>query len=219
MLLVFWLKHWFLVVRVHQFKVSLCLRTKGCKRMAQEQTQSLDITTRKIRHESGRRTVWHYCCNHQLHPQHGERGSDLGIAKSMGIGRRCWRVILYIHGHKKIMTEMTFSLPSTTSLLQFQPCSKRWMPTLCHAVYCSGCKSHSIPVFEVEAKARGQIPRDTLSKLVSTFCSSLSCLLTKLILSCHFLAHSIGTFWNCSIAKSFLFLSLLMLSLDNLENK
>ena len=51
------------------------------------------------------------------------------------------------------MMEMTFSLPSTTRLLQSQPCSKQWMLTSCHAVHCWGCKSHSVLVFKVEASS------------------------------------------------------------------
>ena len=41
----------------------------------------------------------------------------------------------------------------------------------------------------------------------------------KLILSCHFWTHSTCAFWSCSIAKSCLFHSLAMSSLDSLENK
>ena len=39
------------------------------ERMAQEQTKSLGITIRKIRHEGGRSNAWHHWGDHQLDPQ------------------------------------------------------------------------------------------------------------------------------------------------------
>ena len=72
------------------------------ERMAQEQTESLGITARKIRRESDRSIAWHHWSNHQLDPQQSKRGSGLGIAKSMGIGRRHRMVALYVCGHQKI---------------------------------------------------------------------------------------------------------------------
>ena len=57
-----------------------------------------------------RSIAWHHWGDHQLDPQQGERGNGLGIAKSMGIGHRCQRVALYIHGHENVM-----SFPSSSS--------------------------------------------------------------------------------------------------------
>ena len=42
--------------------------------------------------------------NHQLDPQYGEKSCGFYIATPMGLGRRDWRVALYIHGHEKVMS-------------------------------------------------------------------------------------------------------------------
>ena len=52
--------------------------------------------------------AWHHWGTHQLDPQQDERGSGLGIAKPMGIGRSCQRIALYVLGHEKVMSFLSW---------------------------------------------------------------------------------------------------------------
>ena len=75
----------------------------NAKESPRNKLKALALHFGEVRHESSRSISWHHWSDHELDPQQDERGSVLGMAKLMGISRRCWRVVLYVHSHEKVM--------------------------------------------------------------------------------------------------------------------